>query len=68
MSEKIIICYECDGEGLIHCKELICYHKGDYDYWTKKCDKCEGSGRLFEKIETTITRVAYKQKEVKKRK
>jgi len=65
MSEKIVICNKCNGEGLIHCSELTDYHNGYYDHWTKKCDRCKGSGRLWEVIETT--RTAYKQKKVEKK-
>ena len=66
MEEKIVICDECKGEGLIECSELTDYHNGNYDYWTKKCDRCKGSGRLLEVVDIMIT--AYKPKKVEKRK
>ena len=65
MCEKIIICSECKGEGLIHRIELTDYHNRYHDEWTEKCPRCKGSGRLLET--TKITKVAYKQKKVEKR-
>ncbi len=53
MSKKIIICDECDGEGIIRCKELTDYHNGHYDRWTEECGRCKNSGRLLETINVT---------------
>lgn len=58
MSEKIIICSKCNGEGVKHCNELTDYHKGIYRHWDEVCEKCEGSGRLLET--TTVKTKPYK--------
>jgi len=65
MSKKIIICENCEGEGLVHLSKLVDYHHGDYDEWTEKCQDCNGSGRMLEEIK--ITTVAYVQKRAKTR-
>lgn len=64
-SERIIICTECNGEGLEHFEELTDYHNRHYNYWTEKCSECKGSGRLFET--TKVSRKPYKQKKVEKK-
>ncbi len=53
--EKIIICDDCKGRGIIERERLTDYHNGLYDYWDEKCEKCKGSGRLLEIVEVTTT-------------
>lgn len=54
---EILVCDVCNGKGVIYKEELVCYHKGEYDYWTEECPICKGSGLLQKKvvIETIIT-------------
>lgn len=67
MSKKIIICNECQGEGLVHREKCVDYHNNYHDEWTEECDSCKGSGRLMEETVVDITLTAYFTKEVTKR-
>lgn len=50
---KVKLCSKCNGSGVEEHSELVCYHRGDYDYWTTKCTKCDGAGRV--EITTIVT-------------
>ena len=62
--DELVLCHRCKGEGVIHCEECTCYHRGDYDRWNETCDTCKGSGRLI-RIET-VKYSPYKNPTVKK--
>ena len=65
MPKKIIICPECEGEGLIQHSELTDYHKRMYDTWDEKCTECKGSGRLLETTE--VDTIPFKRRKIEKR-
>lgn len=53
----IILCGKCDGKGHTTHEELVNQHKRDYVTRTVHCKKCEGSGRLLQRITTEYTQV-----------
>ena len=65
---NIIMCGQCDGEGIVHCKELTCYHNGNYDYWDEECTRCKGTGRLVQTISIETTEEAFVPEKPRKRK
>lgn len=65
MINKIVICSECEGSGIIECSELTDYHKRIYDVWDEKCETCKGSGRLIKNIK--ITTKPYKPAKIRKK-
>jgi len=46
VSIKIIICKKCNGKGTVEQRELVDYHKGEYNTWDEECSMCKGSGRM----------------------
>lgn len=50
---KISSCQRCNGMGYIERSELVCYQKGDYDYWNELCSDCSGSGLIEMIVKTT---------------
>ncbi len=50
---EIIICERCKGKGTNKERELVDYHRGEYNTTYIKCTLCKGSGRL--KKTTTVT-------------
>ncbi len=62
--EKIIVCNGCEGIGKIHkCRDVGTHHT-EWEYTTKICKKCKGSGRLMQSTE--ILTQSYDPKTAKK--
>lgn len=60
---EIVVCDECEGWGYLDQQEDAGCHNSEYIYWTEKCKKCKGSGRLGKIVKTTI--VAHVPRKVK---
>ena len=50
MDKKIVICDECDGVGKIHKCYDVGTHKSEYEYESKICEQCKGSGRMSKEV------------------
>ena len=50
MNEKIVICDECGGVGKIHKCYDVGGHKSEYEYESKVCERCNGSGRMYKEV------------------
>jgi DnaJ-class molecular chaperone len=47
---KVVVCYNCKGEGFYYSQHLTDYHRGEYDTKQHTCHICEGSGLLSESV------------------
>jgi DnaJ-class molecular chaperone len=54
---EITICERCKGKGTNENRELIDYHRGEYNSTYMQCPLCKGSGRM--KKTTTVTIEPY---------
>ena len=61
---KILLCDRCEGYGTSQSEVLVDHHKGDYETQYTICFKCNGSGRVRQVIETTITTEPYENPKV----
>lgn len=50
MSKDIVICDKCKGVGKIHRCYDVGSHKSEYEYESKVCKQCKGSGRLCKEV------------------
>ena len=50
MNEEIVMCDECKGVGKIHKMYDVGCHKSEYEYESKTCSRCKGSGRLLKEV------------------
>ena len=50
MSEEIILCNKCKGEGSLVHSELVDHHRGEYNTYRVQCDRCKGTGRLVKRV------------------
>lgn len=46
-SGTIEVCDRCKGLGFNRVEKLTDYHRGEYDTFTEKCERCDGDGRVF---------------------
>jgi DnaJ-class molecular chaperone len=49
-NEQIVICDKCNGVGQIHKCYDVGTHHSEYEYESKVCESCKGSGRLLKEI------------------
>ena len=54
---EILICFQCNGSGVIPQTELTDHHRGEYTKWDIVCKGCKGSGRQMKT--TTVTLAPY---------
>jgi len=48
--EEIVICDKCYGVGKIHRCYDVGGHKSEYEYESKICEQCNGSGRFCNEV------------------
>ena len=46
-TNEIILCYTCEGRGVVEESECTDYHRNDFDEWYENCPRCNGTGRLY---------------------
>jgi len=52
--EELTLCIDCAGVGKKSHRELVDYHKGDYDVTFTTCTSCNGSGRIYKQTISII--------------
>lgn len=61
---EIVICNSCSGTGFSTREELVDYHKGDYESFTEKCERCAGDGRMIKSKEKLSYREYERNNEI----
>lgn len=61
---EIVICNSCSGTGFCTREELVNYHRNDYEYFTDKCERCKGDGRMIKSKEKLSYREYERNNEI----